>query len=132
MQDINFIAVTAAVVAAFIVSGVWYSIFGQALTDAQGKKAGGSDGMQPWQIGAEAVRSIIVALALAYLLGKLDVSAWDEAVWYALLLWVTFPVVLLLGSMVHEKVPFKLASIHAGDWLIKLIAISLIVGLWNK
>jgi hypothetical protein len=28
-------------------------------------------------------------------------------------------------------VPWRLAAIHAGDWLIKLVAVTLIVGLWR-
>jgi Protein of unknown function (DUF1761) len=48
-----------------------------------------------------------------------------------LALWVAFPVMLLLGSVVHEKVPWRLAALHAGDWLVKLLVISLIVGIWR-
>jgi hypothetical protein len=36
-----------------------------------------------------------------------------------------------VGSMVWEKVPWKLAVIHAGDWLVKLIIISVLVGVWR-
>ena len=36
-------------------------------------------------------------------------------------LWAAFPVVLLAGSVVREKVPWRLAAIHGGDWLIKLL-----------
>lgn len=46
-------------------------------------------------------------------------------------LWGAFPVVLLSGSVVHEKVPWQLAAIHAGDWLIKLALVSTIVG-WRS
>lgn len=49
----------------------------------------------------------------------------------ALALWVAFPAVLLAGSVFHERVPVPLAAIHAGDWLIKLLLITGIVGLWT-
>ena len=45
--------------------------------------------------------------------------------------WVGFPVILLLGSVVHEKVPWRLAVLHAGDWLVKLLLIAVIVGVWK-
>jgi hypothetical protein len=48
----------------------------------------------------------------------------------ALVLWLGFPFVLLTGSMMWEKVPAVTAILHAGDWLLKLIVISVIVGLW--
>ena len=41
------------------------------------------------------------------------------------------PVILLLGSVVHEKVPWRLAALHAGDWLVKLLLIAVIVGIWE-
>jgi len=46
-------------------------------------------------------------------------------------LWLAFPVILLLGSVVHENVPWQLAALHAGDWLVKLLVVSLIVGIWS-
>jgi hypothetical protein len=36
---------------------------------------------------------------------------------------------LLTGSMMWEKVPPMTAAVHAGDWLVKLGVISIIVGL---
>jgi hypothetical protein len=48
-----------------------------------------------------------------------------------LVLWIGFPVVLLVGSVYHEKVPPRLAAIHAVDWLLKLLAIATIVGVWR-
>ena len=35
--------------------------------------------------------------------------------------------VLLAGSVAHEKVPWRLAAIHAGDWLVKLVLITGVV-----
>jgi hypothetical protein len=38
--------------------------------------------------------------------------------------------VLLTGSMIWDRVPAPTAALHAGDWLLKLVVISAIVGLW--
>jgi hypothetical protein len=46
--------------------------------------------------------------------------------------WIGFPVVLLAGSVFHENVPFRLAALHAGDWLVKLLVIAVIVGVWHR
>jgi Protein of unknown function (DUF1761) len=53
-----------------------------------------------------------------------------SAVLLGLVLWTGFPVVLLTGSMMWEKVPAPTALLHAGDWLLKLVVIAAIVGLW--
>ncbi len=47
------------------------------------------------------------------------------------LVWV-FPAMILLGSVVHENVPLMLAAIHAGDWLVKLLLMAVIIGVWRK
>jgi len=50
----------------------------------------------------------------------------------AALLWVGFPVILLSGSMLWENVPAKLAAIHAGDCLLKLILVGAILAAWHR
>jgi len=32
--------------------------------------------------------------------------------------------------VVHENAPWKLAAIHAGDWLVKLLLVAVIVTAW--
>jgi hypothetical protein len=41
------------------------------------------------------------------------------------------PAIILTGSVVHENVPWRLAAIHAGDWLLKLVVLAVIVGTWT-
>src|ERR687898_274843 len=43
-----------------------------------------------------------------------------------------FPRMILLGSVVHEDVPLMLAAIHAGDWLVKLLLMAVILGVWRN
>jgi len=44
---------------------------------------------------------------------------------------VAFPAILLVGSVIWDDVPPRLAAIHAGDWLMKLLLIAVIVGIWQ-
>jgi transposase len=80
---------------------------------------------------AELVRNLILACVLAFLVSRLDVNSVASACSLALALWVGFPLILLTGSVMYEKVPWKLAAIHAGDWLIKLVLIMSILALWQ-
>lgn len=52
-----------------------------------------------------------------------------SALLLAVVLWVTFPIVLLLGSMTWERVPAVTASTHAGDWLVKLLIVAITLSL---
>ena len=40
-----------------------------------------------------------------------------------------FPAIILLGSVIHENVPWKLATIHVGDRLVKLLLIAIILSI---
>lgn len=68
---------------------------------------------------------------VAGLVARLDLGNWTGAVVLGLALWIAFPVVLLAGSVFHESVRWRLAAIHAGDWLVKLLVIAVIVRFWR-
>ncbi len=82
-------------------------------------------------IALELVRSLVVAVTVAALAAGLGLDGLTQALLLGLALWVAFPVVLLLGSVIHERVPPLLAAIHSGDWLLKLAAVASIVTVWR-
>lgn len=127
-MEINIWAVIAATIGAFLLSGVWYGIFGAAMAKLQ---KGADASMPPWKIAVELLRSLTIVLLFAFLLPQLQAYDWQTVLSYAFLLWIAFPGTLLVGSIIHENVPIKLAVIHAGDWLVKLVFIALVVGLWR-
>jgi hypothetical protein len=45
--------------------------------------------------------------------------------------WIGFPVVILIGSVLWENTPVKVAAIHAGDWLVKMLVIPIIMSVWR-
>ena len=47
-----------------------------------------------------------------------------------LALWIGFPLVLWIGAVIHESTPVRLAVIHGGDWLVKLLLVGVIVSVW--
>lgn len=125
MPDINFLAVFVSAVAAFILSSIWYTCFA-----AQLSKDGNADkSSRPplWKIGVELARSLIVASVLAGIALQCDVTGWTGGLLLALSLWVAFPVVLWTGAMVWEGTSPKVAAVHAGDWLVKLLAITAVL-----
>ena len=79
----------------------------------------------------ELIRCLVLAFVVAHLVLALGITSWFIAAHLGLLLWIAFPVVLLTGSVIWENVPVKVAAIHAGDWLVKLLVISIIVTVWR-
>ena len=127
----NYLAVLAAAVAAFVVSSVWYTIFGNAWMELRGINPATAANMRMPALTMlfVIVQSLVVAFMLAYFIGHLGIIDWKGAVRLGALVWV-FPAMILLGSVVHENVPLSLAAIHAGDWLVKLLLMTLILGVW--
>jgi hypothetical protein len=128
--ELDYLSIAAAAVAALVLSGVWYSVFGERLTQlhpAYGEGGGGPSGSD---VVVELVRNLVVGTVVAGLISRLGVETWPGAILLGLALWVGFPLVLLAGSVYHEKVPAQLAAIHGGDWLLKLLAIAVIVTVW--
>ncbi len=129
-MELNFLAIGVAAVAAFILSAVWYGVFGSQLAELHPAYA---DSGSPSAKDAivELARNLVVAVVLAWLVDQIGVDDWVQAALLGFVLWVGFPLIILIGSVYHEKVPVKLASIHAGDWLLKLVVIAIIVGVWQ-
>jgi hypothetical protein len=130
MLDLNYLAVVAATAAVFVLSSVYYTALGGMLAPLSPAWA---DSSRPpaWKLAQEPVRSLVTAAVVAGLAGLLGTAGWSDGLLLALALWVGFPAMLLAGSVIHENVPWKLAAVHAGDWLLKLLVIAVIVSLWR-
>ena len=119
---VDWRAIVVAAGGAVVVSTTLYTAFGRQLARLDDAYAEG--GRPPaWVVPVELARSATVA-ALAQRSGTRGLAG---AARLATGLWVAFPAVLLTGSVVHEKVPWKLAAIHGGDWFLKLALISAVV-----
>lgn len=128
MLELNYLAIGVAAVAAFLASGAWYGVF-----DKQLKTLSPAAEPKPLVsvLAMELARNLVVAVVLGGLLSAAGIVGLPGAAALGLALWVGFPVVLLLGSVFHENAPWQLAALHAGDWLVKLLIISAILGIWR-
>lgn len=72
-------------------------------------------------------RGFIVAGVLAVLVRLCGVTTVLGGVGLALLLWVGFPVVLLMAPVIWGGEPWRLQLIHAGDWLVKLVVMAVVI-----
>lgn len=127
----NYLAIGLAVIAAFLLSSVYYSVFGKQLSVLKPEAYAGTPGSPLWTVLVELVRNLVLATVLAGFASEMGIDEWIGGVLLGLAAWVGFPVVLWSGSVFHEKVPWKLAAIHAGDWLVKLAVVGIIVGAWS-
>jgi hypothetical protein len=110
-------SIAVATVAAFISGGAYYSVLGP---DAD-------EPMPPWKLAVEVLRCLVLAAVVAGLASQIDIDEWTGGLLLGLVLWVGFPFVLWTGAVIHENTPIRLAALHAGDWLLKLLLIGEIV-----
>ena len=131
MPDVNLLAVAAATVVAFVLSSAWYVALADQLAAVSPAAAAAGDRVPPWTVAAELLRSLVAVTVVAGLAAQTGTDDWSGGLWLGLALWVGFPLVLWAGAMLHERAPWRLAAIHAGDWLVKLLVVTLIVSVWR-
>jgi hypothetical protein len=123
------LGIVAAVLAAFVLSSVYYAAATPLERRAVGAAALDRGRPQVWKVVTELVRTAVVASVFAWIAhrsGDLDVR---HGVVLAVVAWVGFPLVLLTGSVTWERVHPATAALHAGGWLLKLLLIAAILGL---
>ncbi|QWF78482.1 DUF1761 domain-containing protein [Amycolatopsis sp. CA-230715] len=134
MAGINVFAVLVSTVVAFVVSSTWYAVFGaRRAALLAGGEVSEVDLTRPapGKMLVELVRTTVLALVFAVFVAQFAVGGVGGALVLALVSWVAFPGVLLSGSVLWDGVPWRLAVIHGGDWLLKLLALALIIGAWR-
>lgn len=136
MSGLNVAAIGVATVATFVISSVWYAVLDGRRAALLGGEAVAAPAPAPaapppWKLGVELLRSLTVSTVMATVVVGLEVASVASAVLIAVAAWAAFPGVLLTGSVLWDDVRPELAAIHAGDWLLKLLAITLIVAVWR-
>jgi hypothetical protein len=130
MIHLNYMAIVTSAVAVLLFAAVYYSVFAARLADLRDATAA-SPPPVPLVMGVELFKGLVLAAVVAGLLQLMGIADVGGAVKLGLVMWLAFPVALLAGSVFHEHVPSRLAAIHAGDWLAKLLIIPVIISVWR-
>jgi hypothetical protein len=129
MPDIDIVLILVATTLCFVLGVVYYVVLGAQLTRVS-DAAGSEVKAPPWAIGLEVSRCLVLAAVVAGLAARAHVESWAGGLVLGLALWIGFPVVLWIGAIVHENTRWRLGAIHAGDWLVKLLAAGVVVSIW--
>lgn len=130
-MDVNWLAVIAAAVSAFVLGGVWYgALFGNAWMKAAGiSKEQAMAGNKAVIFGGSFVLSLISAATFAMFLGP-DVNAMTGTLYglCAGLCWVAASYGI---SYLFEMRPLSLWLINGGYHTLQFTLIGLILGAWR-
>jgi uncharacterized protein DUF1761 len=135
MLEIHYLRVAVAAVAAFVMSSVWYTVFGKArmeLLDQDPRATADMRKVPAWKKATELVRELVIAYVVARFVVLIGVVDWKAAVQLGFWMWFGFVFMILVGAVVWDNVPWKLTAIHAGDWLVKLPLMAVILSAWRR
>jgi len=132
MTKRRVIGVLLAAVLSFAASSFWYSpmLFGRQFVALSGVSA--NTAPEGAKIAAEILRNLLLAFVISWLIARRQTGRLSESLRFAAMLWLGFPLTLLSGSVLWQNVPLQLALIHAGDWLLKILLMTLIPWLVNR
>jgi hypothetical protein len=134
MLQINYYAVSASAVVALAAGAAWYSplLFGGASTllPALNPHRPAAASMAVSAIAGEFVRWLVVASVLARFMSWLGIGDPVGGMVFGLWMWIAI-YLALAGSLLHEHYSWRLYAIYAGDGLVKILLITMILGLWR-
>lgn len=138
-MHVNYLAIITATVVAVLFSSLYYILLNKRVTairaeaakETKSKKTDVNTTTTPNKLIIEFTRTFVLGLVLAYACHLLGVTTIPQALLLTVWLWIGFPVVLFTGAVIHEHFPARLAAIHTGDWLIKLLLFTVVFSLWR-
>lgn len=135
MIQISYPAIITATVVVVLFSTLYYFLLNKHVVALRATKLNKKQDVRtittPNKLIIEVVRTYILGLILAYAIAMLDIQQLAQSATLSLWLWIGFPVVLFVGMVIHEHFPGRLAVIHAGDWLAKILIFTTIITLWK-
>lgn len=131
----NYLAITLAAVACFLLEAGWYSYFQQAWLDGIGRTAQWlmATGVNPaLQYATALVSAAVIAAAISCVTQLTGPQTAFRGMRAAALLWLGFVLTTWATEYVFEVRTYKLFAINTGFWLIGMIIMGAIVGAWKK
>jgi hypothetical protein len=127
---INYWAVVVTGIIAFILSLIWYSsfVFGKIWMEYRNASA---QSAPSWTMMFAPLRELIASYVIAILITRLTITDWKKAVRFILLLWLAFHAVGMAGAILWDNMPWQLGLVHAGDWLMKMLFMAVVLSLWH-
>jgi hypothetical protein len=136
LVHMNYLAVLVAALVVFVLGWLWYSplLFFKPWMRLRGMDpaAAMADAKMPaGTLLNEFKRCLVLTYEIARFVVLIGVSSMMSELHFGLFMWIGLPVILLTGSVLWENIPWKVAAIHAGDWLVKLLVIPIILSVWR-
>ena len=87
--------------------------------------------VNPWEVLGELARSLLIAYVFARFFVRSRIADWKGAFVLAGTVWFAFQATILLGSLLHEHMPFAAYALRAGYALVSALVIVAVLGAWQ-
>ncbi len=126
---VNFWGIAAAVLAAWVVAGLWYSplLFIRPWAEMSGVDGAEFRAGLPRAIVVDLVSFAVMAFVLDQALQAWGATTIASAVLGTILLWLGFVAVTLLHSVTYEHRPVRYYAINAGYRLVSMLAMGVVL-----
>ena len=133
LMPINVWAIGAAVLAAWVIAGLWYSplLFIRPWAEMSGVDGATFAAGLPRAIAVDLASFALMALVLGQVLHAWGASTIVSAVLCTFLLWLGFVAVALLHSVTYEHRPLRYYAINAGYRLVSMTAMGVVLMTWR-
>ena len=131
----NYLAITIAAIACFLIEACWYSIFQQTWLAGIGRTSQElmATGVNPaLQFGTALVCAVVVAAAISCVIQLTGPQTALRGIRVGATLWAGFVLPTWATEYVFELRTWALFGINLGLWLIGMTVMGAIVGAWKK
>ncbi len=135
---LSWVSIVVATVVAFIAGWLYYSpwLFGKTYSKETGFTEGDMKGGPKYgtakSFGAVLVGEFLMAIVAASLIHSLFITSFSQVFIIALSVWVAFVLATKLNDVLFCKKSWKLLAITAGQDLLTIVVIFIIVSLFNR
>ncbi len=134
-MQVNYVAIVVGAVLVVAFSALYYFVLNKQVMTLRSAKAPKKQDVRTKmtlnKFLVEFVRTFVLGLVIAYAVSLLGIERLDQAIIVAFWLWAGLPVVVFLGLVIHENFAARLAAIHVGDWLGKILIFTVLLTLWQ-
>ena len=134
---INYIAVLVASVVGFMLGGLWYSnvLFGKTWITLMGFTDQKMEDMKKQGLAknyiAMAIGKLLMAFVLAYAIAHGGITTMLHGAMKGFWVWLGFVAPVMMGSVLWEGKPVKLYVLNVSYYLVSLVVMGAILGLWR-
>lgn len=127
---INYLAVVVAAVIGFAAGGIWYRLFGPQWMAALGKsKADLTPRARPFVVAFLA--QLLMAFVLAGTISHVADVHLQNGIAVAAFIWLGFVATTIAVNHGFQGLPVSLTAIDAGHWLLVLVLMGAVIGLFG-